>query len=103
VRQLLPARATCTVPSTFSETRFTSDTSRRIASASSGVSEVVPCDPVRRPFTFREPASIQTKASPRSSRAWRARAAPASPIALAQTTAATPMVIPRVVRAERVR
>ena len=68
-------------------------TSRAIASASSTVSEVVPCEPVRTPLGAREPASIQTKLSPRLCSASSARFDPARPIATTQTTAPMPIMI----------
>ena len=90
------------LPSTCGDTRAISGTSRRIASASSTVSVFMPRVPLRTPLTLREPASIQTKFSPRSASACWARCEPAWPIATTRTTAAMPMQMPSVVSALRI-
>src|SRR4051812_48424651 len=54
---------------------------------------VVPWDPVRTPLGARDPASIQTKFSPRFCSCCSARRDPARPMATTQTTAATPIMI----------
>ena len=78
-----------------------SGTSSRIALASSGVSVIMPCAPVRTPFTLREPASTQTRLSPSAWSSASARAGAASPIAETHTTTATPSVTLNAVRTLR--
>jgi len=54
----------------------------------------MPCVPLRTPFTLREPASTQTRLSPKLLSCSSSRSDPALPIATTQTTAAMPMVMP---------
>src|SRR5438105_4635499 len=92
VCQLRLPFTTCALPSTFGVIRLIRS-SRPTACASPRVRRVVPCEPVRTPLGEREPASIQTKFSPRFRSCSSARLAPARPMATTQTTAPMPIMM----------
>ncbi len=99
--QLPPADSTCVRVLSPGDTALTPATSLATAAASSSISVVTAPCPVRTPPTLAEPALTVTMFVPRLE-TWRlieARAPP--PIAIITITAATPMMMPSEVSAER--